>query len=35
VADAKTLLKQYMASKWTRHDKGTTELKSIALVFQE
>ena len=35
VADAKTLLKQYMASKWTRHDKGTTELKSTALVFQE
>ena len=35
MADAKTLLKQYMASKWTRHDKGTTELKSIALFLSE
>lgn len=34
LADAKTQLKQYAASEWIHHDKGTTELKSIALVFQ-
>ena len=34
LSDAKTQLKQYAASEWIRHDKGTTELKCIALVFQ-
>lgn len=34
LADAKTQLKQYAASEWIAHDKGTTELKNIALVFQ-
>lgn len=34
LADAKTQLRQYAASEWIAHDKGTTELKSIALVFQ-
>ena len=34
LADAKIQLKQYAASEWIAHDKGTTELKSIALVFQ-
>ena len=34
LADAKIQLIQYAASEWIAHDKGTTELKSIALVFQ-
>lgn len=34
LADAKIQLKQYAASEWIAHDKGTTDLKSIALVFQ-
>ena len=34
LSDAKTQLKQYATSEWIRHDKGTTELKCIALVFQ-
>lgn len=33
-ADAKTQLKQYAASEWILQDKGTTELKSIVLVFK-
>lgn len=33
-ADAKIQLKQYAASEWIQQDKGTTELKSIVLVFQ-
>lgn len=33
LADAKGQLKQYAASEWIQHDKGTTELKCIALVF--
>lgn len=32
--DAKTQLKQYAASEWILQDKGTTELKSIVLVFK-
>lgn len=32
--DAKTQLKQYAASEWILQDKGTTELKSIILVFK-
>lgn len=34
LADAKKQLKQYAASEWIQQDKGTTKLKSIALVFQ-
>lgn len=34
LSNAKTQLKQYAASEWIQQDKGTTELKSIALVFQ-
>ena len=34
LTDAKAQLKQYAASEWIAHDKGSTELKSIALVFQ-
>lgn len=34
LSDAKTQLKQYAAGEWIHHDKGNTELKSIALVFQ-
>lgn len=34
LTDAKAQLKQYAASEWIAHDKGTTELKNIALVFQ-
>ena len=34
LTDAKTQLKQYATSEWIQQDKGTTELKSIALVFQ-
>lgn len=34
LTDAKVQLKQYAASEWILHDKGSTELKSIALVFQ-
>lgn len=34
LTDAKMQLKQYSASEWIHHDKGSTELKSIALVFQ-
>lgn len=33
-ANAKTQLKQYAASEWILQDKGTTELKSIVLVFK-
>ena len=33
-ADAKRLLKQYAASEWILQDKGSTELKSIVLVFK-
>ena len=34
LSNAKIQLKQYAASEWIHQDKGTTELKSIALVFQ-
>ena len=34
LCNAKIQLKQYAASEWIHQDKGTTELKSIALVFQ-
>lgn len=34
LSNAKIQLKQYAASEWIHKDKGTTELKSIALVFQ-
>lgn len=34
LSNAKTQLKQYAASEWIQQDKGTTELKNIALVFQ-
>lgn len=34
LTDAKVQLKQYAASEWIQLDKGTTTLKSIALVFQ-
>ena len=34
LVDAKKQLKQYATSEWIAHDKGNTELKSIALVFQ-
>lgn len=33
-ADAKRQLKQYAASEWILQDKGSTELKSIVLVFK-
>ena len=34
LSNAKIQLKQYAASEWIHQDKRTTELKSIALVFQ-
>ena len=34
LSNAKIQLNQYAASEWIHQDKGTTELKSIALVFQ-
>lgn len=34
LADAKAQLRQYAASPWIQYDKGTTQLRSIALVFQ-
>lgn len=34
LADAKKQLKQYAAGEWIQHDKESTELKSLALVFQ-
>lgn len=34
LANAKVQLRQYSAGGWIQHDKGNTQLKSIALVFR-
>lgn len=34
LTDAKIQLRQYATSEWIQYDKGSTELKSIVLVFQ-